>query len=57
MYKNKYNDIKKQGSTENFLKIVQEDYGISVNKIVEENITQYKRQKKVTLPPTEDIKK
>lgn len=50
-------DLKKQQSTENFLKIVQEDYGISINKIVEENITQHKRQKKVLLPSMEDIKK
>jgi hypothetical protein len=53
----KTNDIKKQSSTENFLKLVQEDYGISINKTVEENIMQYKRQKKVTLPSMEDIKK
>lgn len=53
----KISDIKKQKSTENFLKIVQEDYGISINKIVEENITQHKRQKKVILPSMEDIKK
>ncbi|XP_067215704.1 uncharacterized protein [Linepithema humile] len=53
----KTNDIKKQNSTENFLKLVQEDYGISINKTVEENITQYKRQKKITLPSMEDIKK
>jgi len=39
------------------LKLVQEDYGISVNKTVEENMTQYKRQKKVTLPSMKDIKK
>lgn len=53
----KTNDIKKQGNTENFLKIIQEDYGTSINKIVEENITQHKRQKKVTLLSMEDIKK
>lgn len=53
----KMSDLKKQQSTENFLKIVQEDYGISINKIVEENITQHKRQKKVLLPSMEDIKK
>lgn len=53
----KTNDIKKQNNTENFLKLVQEDYGISINKTVEENIIQYKRQKKVTLPSMEDIKK
>lgn len=53
----KINDIEKQNTTENFLKLVQEDYGISINKTVEENVTQYKRQKKVILPSTEDIKK
>lgn len=53
----KINDTKKKSSTENFLQIVQEDYGISVNKIVEENITLHKRQKKITLPSMEDIKK
>ncbi|XP_039302367.1 uncharacterized protein LOC120359603 isoform X2 [Solenopsis invicta] len=53
----KTNDKEKQEKTENFLKILQEDYGTSINKIVEENITQHKRQKKVTLPSMEDIKK
>ncbi|XP_071652942.1 uncharacterized protein [Temnothorax longispinosus] len=52
----KTNNITKQSSTENFLKILNEDYGTSINKIVEENVTQYKRQKKVTLPSMEDIK-
>lgn len=52
----KTNDTKKQDSTENFLKILQEDYGTSINKIVEENMTQHKRQKKVSLPSMDDIK-
>ncbi|XP_072750438.1 uncharacterized protein [Anoplolepis gracilipes] len=53
----KTNNIEKQNTTENFLKLVQEDYGISINKTVEENVTQHKRQKKVTLSSTKDIKK
>lgn len=53
----KTNDVEKQNTTENFLKLVQKDYGISINKTVEENVTQHKRQKKVILPSTEDIKK
>lgn len=52
----KTNDTKKQDSTENFLKILQEDCGTSINKIVEENMTQHKRQKKVSLPSMDDIK-
>jgi len=53
----KSNDVEKLNNTKNFLKVVQEDCGTSINKIVKKNITQHKRQKKVTLPSIEDIKK
>lgn len=41
---------------ENFLKLLQEDFSVSVNKSVEETILQAKRYKLQDLPSLEDIK-
>lgn len=44
-------------NVENFLKLLEEDYGTTINKPVEETITQNKRHNKVELPSIEDIQK
>lgn len=53
----KIHDDKRKENAENFLKILQEDYGTSVNKVVEETQAQKRRQKKIILPSIDDIKK
>lgn len=52
----KKQDLNRQAEVENFLKLLEGDYGISINKTVEENQLQQKRQKKIILPNSEDIK-
>ncbi|XP_011689959.1 PREDICTED: uncharacterized protein LOC105451287 [Wasmannia auropunctata] len=47
----------KMKQVENFLKLLRQDYGISVNRTVLETQMQRKRQKKIILPSTDDIKK
>ncbi|XP_029053550.2 uncharacterized protein LOC114881076 [Osmia bicornis bicornis] len=46
-----------QKRVEDFLKLLSEDYGISINRAVAETQTQNNRRKKVILPTTNDIKK
>ena len=53
----KKDDDKGLKDVENFLKLLQEDYGTSINKIAEETITQNKRHTTIELPSTEDIRK
>lgn len=53
----KNHDPIKMKATENFLKLLKQDYGISVNRTVLETQMQRKRQKKIILPSTEDIRK
>ncbi|XP_036146109.1 uncharacterized protein LOC118646715 [Monomorium pharaonis] len=52
----KQNKFQKKVDIENFLKLLQEDFGVSVNKTVEESILQAKRYQLQELPPLEDIK-
>lgn len=47
----------KMKAAENFLKLLKQDYGISVNRTMLETQMQRKRQKKIILPSTEDIRK
>lgn len=44
-------------NVENFLKLLKEDYGTTINKIAEETVTQNKRHGKIELPNMEDIQK
>lgn len=44
-------------SVENFLKLLEEDYGTTINKVAEETVTQNKRHDKVELPSMKDIQK
>lgn len=53
----KNHDPIKMKAAENFLKLLKQDYGISVNRTVLETQMQRKRQKKIILPSTEDIRK
>ncbi|XP_066597120.1 uncharacterized protein [Prorops nasuta] len=53
----KNHDSKSKENIENFLKLFEEDFGINVNKTVEETQMQNKRRKKIVLPSNEDIKK
>lgn len=53
----KIHDYERKEKAENFLKILQEDYTTSVNKVVEETQSQKRRQKKIILPNIDDIKK
>jgi len=53
----KNHDSKGKENAENFLKILQEDYTTTVNKVVEETQSQKKRRKKIILPSKHDIKK
>lgn len=53
----KSHDYKRKENAENFLKILLEDYGTTVNKVVEETQAQQRRQKKIVLPSLDDIKK
>lgn len=52
----KRNNELKKTDIENFLKLLQEDFSISVNKTVEESILQAKRYQLHDLPSLEDIK-
>lgn len=47
----------KQKQVDDFLKLLEEDYGTSINRVVTETQTQHHRRKQVVLPSTEDIKK
>lgn len=51
----KNHNIIKKTNTEDFLKLLIEDIGISVNKTVVESQTQQKRRKKIDLPSVKDI--
>ncbi|KAL6262994.1 hypothetical protein P5V15_005787 [Pogonomyrmex californicus] len=53
----KNHDPIKMKAAENFLKLLRQDYGTSINRIVLETQMQRKRQKKIILPSTEDIRK
>ncbi|XP_036150106.1 uncharacterized protein LOC118648017 isoform X2 [Monomorium pharaonis] len=53
----KNHDPMKMELAENFLKLLKQDYGTSVNRTVLETQMQQKRQKKIILPSTEDIRK
>lgn len=44
-------------NVENFLKLLKEDYGTTINKIAEETVTQNKRHGKIELPSMDDIQK
>jgi len=50
------NDLIKQKNVDDFLKIYDIDFSGTVNKVVTETHTKAKRQKKITLPQTSDIK-
>ncbi|XP_029175402.1 uncharacterized protein LOC114943848 [Nylanderia fulva] len=52
----KKNKLQAKVDIENFLKLLQEDFSVSVNKTVEESILQAKRYKVQDLPSLEDIK-
>ncbi|XP_029162154.1 uncharacterized protein LOC114933735 isoform X1 [Nylanderia fulva] len=53
----KQHEYEKQKSAKNFLKILEVEYGSTVNKTVTEIQTRNSRKKKVNLPKTSDIKK
>ncbi|KAL6253964.1 hypothetical protein P5V15_015811 [Pogonomyrmex californicus] len=53
----KNHDPIKMKAAENFLKLLRQDYGTSINRTVLETQMQRKRQKKIILPSTEDIRK
>lgn len=53
----KQNNCVKQVEVKNFLKIIKNDFGASINKTVQENQFQNQRLKKVNIPLTDDIKK
>lgn len=52
----KRNKFEEKTNTENFLKLLQEDFSVSVNKTVEESMLQAKRYQLQELPSLEDIK-
>ncbi|XP_077256678.1 uncharacterized protein LOC143894360 [Temnothorax americanus] len=52
----KRNTFEKEQDIENYLKLLQEDFHVSVNKTVEESILQAKRHQLQDLPSLEDIK-
>ncbi|KYM98504.1 hypothetical protein ALC62_10782, partial [Cyphomyrmex costatus] len=52
----KQNKLEEQTNIENFLKLLQEDFNVSVNKIVEESILRAKRYQLQDLPSLADIK-
>lgn len=52
----KQTKLEKKVDIENFLKLLQEDFSVSVNKTVEESILQAKRYQLQDLPSLEDIK-
>ncbi|XP_063978674.1 uncharacterized protein LOC135163296 isoform X1 [Diachasmimorpha longicaudata] len=49
--------VDEQKRLEDFLKLLEEDYGTSINRAVTETQTQNNRRKEVILPTTDDIKK
>ncbi|XP_011302189.1 uncharacterized protein [Fopius arisanus] len=60
LLRNEYIKKKMSGKREevdNFIKLLEVDYGISINRGVAETQAQNNRRKEVVLPPTEDIKK
>ena len=52
----KVGDLNKKILVKDFFKLMAEDIGSSVNKTVEENQLEHKRQKKIILPTIQDIK-
>ncbi|KAF5305491.1 hypothetical protein FQA39_LY01582 [Lamprigera yunnana] len=46
----------RQKEAEDFLKLIEEDYGTSINNAARENLAELKRQKPVSIPTTNDIK-
>jgi len=50
------NDLIKRKHVDDFLKICDIDFSRTINKVVTETHTKVKRQKKITLPQTNDIK-
>lgn len=53
----KKNDTPAQSNTKNFLAILEEEFQMDINKTVEKSQKEMRRQKTVTLPNIEDIKK
>lgn len=53
----KKDDNERLRNVENFLKLLDEDYGTTVNKTAEETVIQNKRYEKTELPNMEDIQK
>ncbi|XP_029674803.1 uncharacterized protein LOC115242555, partial [Formica exsecta] len=53
----KRDDNENLRNVENFLKLLEEDHGTTINKVAEETITQNKRHGKIELPSMEDIQK
>lgn len=51
----KNEDFERKTKCENFLKLLQEDYGISIGNAATENQTEIKRQKMLSLPTTKEI--
>jgi len=52
----KKQNFDKQTVVENFLKLLEEDYPVAINKVVSETQGHRKRQKNIVLPSTDDIK-
>jgi len=50
------NDLIKRKNVDDFLKIYDIDFSGTINKVVTETHAKIKRQKKITLPQTNDIK-
>ena len=50
-------NVTRQSEIENFLKLLEEDYPVTVNKTVQETQAIRKRQKNISLPSMDDIKK
>lgn len=53
----KKDDAESLRNVKNFLKLLEEDYGTSINKAAEETVTQNKRHNTIELPSLEDIQK
>lgn len=53
----KKDNVNGQINAKNFLSILEEDFSPSVNKTVEENQREIRRQKSVALPSIDDIKR
>ncbi|KAF5275540.1 hypothetical protein FQR65_LT16598 [Abscondita terminalis] len=52
----KQQNVDLQKRIEDFLKLLEEDYGTAINSAAIENLAELKRQKSITLPTTGDIK-